>query len=542
MFRTAGVQARALPWVIALLVAVPLLSLVVTAMTGTAGGPSAGIGELGLSRYALVSGQLALGVVAGTVVIGTLTGWVCAHFVFPGSRVLSWLLVLPIAVPGYVVAYAYADLLQFSGPVQTWMRETWGLQPRQYWFPEVRSLGGAIAVFSLVLFPYVYLPARAAFQSMPRSLVEVSLLSGVSGAALFRRVTLPLAWPAIAAGALLTVMETLADYGAVSHFAVDTFTVGIYKAWLGYGDRAAAVRLALVLLIAVAVLLAADAKLRGRRAFTNRRSPGAAVVPRLAKGPIAAACVAVCVIPVMLGFVLPVGALGYLAWNEFDPEAWPRYLRAARTSFAAAGITSLVVVLVALVLVYAQRAGRSGRVALLNRFASMGYAVPGAVLAIGILIPLARFDNWLDAWAERALGIDTGLLLTGSAAALIYAYVVRFLAIGLGNVGAGFERVTPHMDEAARSLGTSGARLLARVHLPLVWRVLAMAALLVFVDTLKELPATLALRPFNFDTLATQAYHLAKDERLAEAAVPSLVIVAIAVFPAMLVTRITSSR
>jgi iron(III) transport system permease protein len=540
--RPAALLATPLPLAVALLVALPLLGLAWTAVAGLATGGLAGLSDLALGDYAGTSARLAMLVWVGTVSLGTLTGWITASFEFPGRRALSWLLVLPLAVPAYVIAYAYADLLQFSGPVQTGLRESFGWRPREYWFPEIRSLGGAAAVFSLVLFPYVHLPARAAFESMPRSLVEAATLSGVTGGTLLRRVVVPMAWPAIAGGSLLCVMETLADYGAVSHFAVDTFSVGIYKAWLGYGDRVAAVQLAMVLLLAVLVLLGLDAMLRGRRVFTARRSGGATRQPVALRGGRALACALACLLPVLLGFVLPVLVLGRLAWNEFDPEALPRYLRAARASFLTAGASALVVMAVALLLVYAARARRQRWSAPLHRVASLGYAVPGAVLALGILVPVARFDNWLDAWSREAFGTGTGLILTGSVGALVYAYVVRFLAIGIGNLQAGFDRVTPHMDEAARSLGAGGADLLRRVHLPLVWRVLALGGLLVFVDGLKELPATLALRPFNFDTLATQAYHLAKDERLAEAAVPSLVIVLIAVLPVILVTRVASRR
>jgi iron(III) transport system permease protein len=531
-----------LPLAVALVVAVPLLGLAWTAIAGLATGGLAGLSDLALGNYAGTSAHLALLVWAGTVILGTLTGWITASFDFPGRRALSWLLVLPLAMPAYVIAYAYADLLQFSGPVQTWLRESFGWRPREYWFPEIRSLGGAGLVFSLVLFPYVHLPARAAFEAMPRSLLEAATLSGVTGGALLRRVVVPMAWPAIAGGSLLCVMETLADYGAVSHFAVDTFSVGIYKAWLGYGDRVAAVQLAMTLLLAVLVLIGLDALLRGRRLFAARRSGGATRQPVALRRGRALACILACLLPVLLGFVLPLLVLGRLAWSEFDPDALPRYLRAARASFLTAGISALVVMAVALMLVYATRTRRQPWSSALHRVASLGYAVPGAVLALGILVPLARFDNWLDAWVRETFGSGTGLLLTGSVSALVYAYVVRFLAIGIGNLQTGFERITPHMDEAARSLGVGGLALLRRVHLPLAWRVMALGGLLVFVDGLKELPATLALRPFNFDTLATQAYHLAKDERLAEAAVPSLVIVLIAVLPVILVTRVASRR
>lgn len=521
---------------VALLVAVPAAGLFLN--LGAAGATDAWRHLAGtvLGGYATASAVLCVLVAAGTLALGAGCAWLTAACRFPGSRVVAWLLLLPMAMPAYVVAYAFTDLLQFSGPVQSWLRELTGWRAREYWFPEIRSLGGAAALFVLALYPYVYLPARAAFLERPASLSEAARLGGAGAWRTFLRIELPLAWPALAGGALLVVMETLADYGTVAQLAVDTFSVGIFKAWLGLGDRAAASQLALVLLAAVALLVLAETRLRGARRFAargaqRRREP----VPL--HGLRGALALAACLLPPLLGFVLPVLHLVRLAAGE-DVAIQPARLAAmAASSFGIAAAAAAVVAVLALLLGYARRASRAPVVAGLVRFAGLGYAVPGAVLAIGILVPLARVDNALDAVAERWFGVDPGLLLTGTVIALLYAYVVRFLAVGLNTVEGGFARITPHMDEAARSLGVAGWPLVRRVHLPLLRGPLLVAVLLVFVDALKELPATLALRPFGFDTFATHAYALAKDERLAEAAVPSLMIVAVALLPVILASR-----
>lgn len=527
---------------VAALVAAPLVGLVITGFAGLRAETWQGLIEGGLSGFAGTSIALLLLVASGVAVIGGVTGWLIAAYDFPGSRQLSWLLVLPLAMPGYVVAYAYADLLQFSGPVQTWLRESFGWGPREYWFPEIRSLSGAAVLFVFVLFPYVYLPVRAAVQAVPSSLLEAARLSGLPSSAVVLRVVLPLAWPAVAGGVILCSMEVLADYGAVSYLAVDTFSVGIYKAWLGYGDRVSAVQLALVLLAVVAGLMIAESRLRGRRRFAGRGGPVRGSTPVRLGGAKRWGATFVCAVPVVAGFVIPLATLLRVAVQDSESHQWGRYARAAWASFTTAGLAAVVVLVIALLLAYGARMTGSRAVGWLNRVASLGYGVPGAVLAIAILVPLARVDNALDAWVESVSGHDLGLLLTGSITALVYAYVVRFLAVGLSNLETGFGRVTPSMDDAARSLGVTGFALVARVHLPLLWRVLLVAGLLVFVDALKELPATLALRPFDFDTLATQSYQYAKDERLGEAAVPSLVIVLVAILPALLVTRVLARR
>jgi len=492
-----------------------------------------------LGHYVRNTALLVAGVAAGVVSMGVLSAWLVTAYRFPGQRLLQWALVLPLAMPAYVMAYAYTDWLQFTGPVQTALRAYFGWQAREYWFPDIRTLGGAALLLSLALYPYVYLLARTAFLDLSRSALEAGRLAGFSAWGSFLRVALPIARPAIAAGTALALMETLADFGTVSYFALEVFTTGIFKAWMSMGDPVAAGQLSVCLLAFVAVVLALERASRGRAAYAS--APGKTPAARRLRGvPAALACLA-CALPVLLGFVLPAVLLLQLAWSDLGAgTGFPigtRLLALVGNSFLLAGIAAAAGVLLATAMAYAARLSRGRLVAAANRAAALGYAIPGAVIAVGVLVPLGRLDNWIAGGLEAAFGMKPGLLLTGTIVALVYAYLVRFLAVALQAMEAGLAKVTPRMDDAARSLGATPAQALARVHAPLLASSLAGAALLLFVDVLKELPATFALRPFNFDTLAIEAYNLAKDERLSEAAVPSLVIVAIGLIPLFVVTR-----
>jgi len=520
---------------IALLLVLPIVA-VLASLLQPAGETWRHLAATVLPRYVGNTAALLALVAAGVVSIGVISAWLVATYRFPGVRLLEWALMLPLAMPAYVMAYAYTDWLQFTGPVQTGLRAATGWQAREYWFPEIRSLGGAAVVLSLALYPYVYLIARTAFRDLSRSAIEAGRLAGLSAWASFWRVALPLARPALAAGTALALMETLADFGTVSYFALEVFTTGIFKAWLSMGDAAAAAQLSSVLLGFVLVVLLLERASRGRAAYHNQ-APGKRSPATRLRGPAAAlACVA-CTAPVVLGFLLPAGILGQLAFA--DPEArWgTRLLTLVGNSFMVSGVTAAAAVTIALTMAYAARISKSRAAAAANRLAGLGYAMPGAVIAIGVLVPMGHLDNWLAALLEEAFGVKVGLLFTGTLAALVYACLVRVLAVALQTTEAGLARVTPSMEDAARNLGASPAATLVRVHAPLVAPSLASAALLVFVDVMKELPATFALRPFNFDTLAIEAYNLAKDERLAEAAVPSLVIVLVGLVPLVALTR-----
>jgi iron(III) transport system permease protein len=456
---------------------------------------------------------------------------------FPGRRAYEWALILPLAMPAYVIAFVYTDLLQFVGPVQSWLRGATGWSKADYWFPDVRSLGGAIAIFIFVLYPYVYLLARGAFLERSASMLEAGRTLGLGNTAIFFRVALPLARPAVVAGAALALMETVADFGAVSYFGVPTFTTGIYQAWFSMGERVVAAQLSATLLGFVVLVLLLERMSRGRKRFheTSQRTRAPSRV-RLAGLP-AAAATTLCAVPFVLGFLLPAGLLLRMAVGEGDAQLGTRFVQLAANSVMLAALTSALLVVLALLMAYNARLHPGVFSVNLNRVAGLGYAVPGLVIAVGTLIPLALLDNALDAWMRVGFGISTGLLLTGGIVALVFAYVVRFFSIGLQTVDASLEKVRPSMEDAARSLGCGPVESLLRIHVPIMARGLFTAALLVFVEVMKELPATLVMRPFNFDTLATQVYTLAHDERLAEASTAALAIVAVGVIPLIAISR-----
>lgn len=530
---------------IGVLVALPVVSVGANLLTGDTGSTWSHLASTVLPEYVLNSLLLSLGVGLGVALLGVSTAWVTAMTDFPGRRVFEWALLLPLAMPAYVMAYVYTDLLQFVGPIQTFLRESFAWRRGDYWFPEIRSLGGAMLMFICVLYPYVYLLARTAFLERGSGTFEAARSLGLSSWAAFYRVSLPLARPAVAAGAALVLMETLADYGTVAYFAVPTFTTGIYRAWFSLGDRVAAAQLAGALLMFVLLLLAMERLSRGRARFheTGRRVG----VRRPLAGWHAWAAHAVCLLPLLLGFLLPAGLLLNLAFEEGDSAFGMRYLVLAQNSLLVAGISALLAVLLAILLAYGLRIAQEQRSAkgrgmalfarMANRVVGLGYAVPGSVIAVGVLIPVTRLDHWLGArWLEW-FGTNPGLILTGTVAALIYAYLARFLAIALHTIDSGLARVTPSMDAAAKSLGCGPLETLRRVHVPLLRSSVFSASLLVFVDVMKELPATLVMRPFNFDTLATQTYTLAADERLAEASTAALAIVAVGLLPVIFLAR-----
>ena len=517
---------------IASVVALPVAFVVLSVFAG-AGDTWEHLAATALPRYVVNTALLLALVTCGVVSMGVVSAWLVTAYRFPGRGVLEWALLLPLAMPAYVMAYAYTDWLQFTGEVQTALRGLTGWQAREYWFPDVRSLPGAAVMLSFALYPYVYLVARTAFLDLSRSAIEAGRLAGYGAFGAFARVAVPLARPAIVAGSALALMETLADFGTVSYFGVEVFTTGIFKAWLSMGDSVAAAQLSACLLGFVVLLLALERVNRGRAAYHGPAPRRAR--PHELHGFASALAFVACGAPVMFGFALPALLLGRLACEEAIPAA--RLATLAGNSFSIAALSAFVAVAAALVMAYAARLTRSPLVAFANRIAGLGYAVPGAVIAVGVLVPLGRLDNALAGWLEASFGMKPGLLLTGTIAALVYAYLVRLLAVSLQTTNAGLAKITPSMEDAARSLGATPAATLARVHAPLLAPSLATAALLVFVDVLKELPATFALRPFNFDTLAVEAYNLAKDERLAEAALPSLAIVAAGLLPVIYVSK-----
>lgn len=528
-------QAAAL--VVAALVAVPLLTVAASLLPGAGGETWAHLVDTVLASYILSTLYLCAVVGTGTVVIGTGAAWLVTMHDFPGRRLFEWALVLPLAVPTYVMAYTYTDLLQFVGPVQTWLRATFALTPGSYWFPDIRTLGGAAVIFTFVLYPYVYLLARSTFLERAGSMLDVGRSLGLGPWRRFFTIAVPLARPAIAAGAALALMETLADYGAVSYFGVQTFTTGIYRAWFSLGDREAAAQLAAALLGFVALLLLIEQLSRARARFDVAGGRQASHPGDRLTGLRAVAAVVFCSVPLGAGFLLPAAVLLHMAITSGDAQFGERFLVLARNSFMLAALAAVLAVAIAVLLAYAARTARGSLHRNVNRLAGLGYALSGTVISVGVLLPVAKLDTWLASSWMQLTGTNPGLLLTGGIAALVYAYLVRFLAVSLQTVEAGLGKITTSMDDAARSLGHGAPATLWRIHIPMLRGSLLTAGLLVFVEVMKELPATLVMRPFNFDTLATQAHVLASDERLAEASTAALAIVAVGVLPLMVLTR-----
>jgi len=523
--------------VVAVLAALPIASIWAKLFAVGTGETWAHLAATVLPEYVANTLWLCCGVGCGVILLGVSTAWLVTLHEFPGRRLFEWALVLPLAVPAYVMAYTYTDLLQFVGPLQTGLRETFGWQKDDYWFPDVRTPGGAVLMFTFVLYPYVYLLARTAFLEQTSGMQEVGRSLGLGAWGSFFRISLPLARPAIAAGTALALMETLADYGTVAYFSVQTFTTGIYRAWFSLGDRVAAAQLSAALLGFVVLVLLAERSGRGRARFHNTTGRNRPLPGRRLRGFRAAGALAACALPLLLGFLLPAGLLLKMALTEGDAQFGRRFVQLAGNSFTLAAVTALLAMGFAVLLGYAARMSRARWPEWLNRIVGLGYAVPGSVIAVGVLIPVTRLDNRLAEWIASWSGASPGLLLTGGIAALVYAYLVRFLAIALQTVEASLGKITPSMDDAARSLGLGLRTTLRQVHLPLLRGSLLTAGLLVFVDVMKELPATLVMRPFNFDTLATQAYILASDERLGEASTAALAIVAVGVLPLIAVSR-----
>lgn len=496
-----------------------------------------------LQDYVVNSLLLMLGVSIGVLSIGVSTAWLTSMCNFPGRRIFEWALLLPMAIPAYIIAYTYTGMLDFTGPVQTLLRDWTGWSYGDYWFPEIRSLEGAAVMLSLVLYPYVYLLARAAFLGQSLCVLDVSRTLGNGPWRTFFSVAIPLARPAIIAGLSLALMETLADYGTVQYFGVSTFTTGIFRTWFGMDNAPAAAQLSALLLLFVFFLVVLERGSRRDARYHHTSQRHQALERFKLSGWQTVAAVGMCIGILLFGFLLPAGQLLYWAINIADQALDRDFLGLIWNSLELAAIAAALALLLALFLGYGKRLDSWWPVQFAVRMAGMGYAVPGTVIAIGVIIPFAAFDDVLDQWLTAHFGISSGLILSGSLAALLFTYMVRFLAVSLQTVEAGLGRIRPSMDEAARSMGSRSAEIVARVHIPMLRGSLLTALLLVFVDVLKELPATLILRPFNFNTLAVRAYELATDERLADASYAALTIVAVGMLPVILLSRsITHSR
>lgn len=482
-----------------------------------------------LPGYVGASVLLCLLVGAGVALVGTAAAVTVTLFDFPGRRTFEWALLLPLAMPAYVVAYAYTDFLQFGGPLQSWLRLQFGLEGRV--FPEVRNLGGAAWVFVFSLYPYVYLLARTALAERAGHLMEAARLLGAPLARRIRRVALPLARPAVAAGIALALMETLADYGVVSYFGIQTFTAGIYKAWLAMDNRIAAAQLATLLLAGVALLVILEARAQRRLRFATASARGtSAGQPAVLRGRQRWLAWALCGVPVFMGFVLPVLFMLRPLVAEWSGLPWDRFGQWAVNSLRLGALSAGLAVGLAVLLAFSLRRAPDRLTRGVVQVAGLGYAVPGAVIVVGLLLPVG--------WVQQAWPASSaGYWVTATVLGIVWAYQVRFVSVALQSVQSGYARIPASLDDSARMLGAGPGGLLARVHWPLLQRSAAAAALLVFVDVMKELPATLVLRPFDSDTLAVVAYQLARDERLGEAALPSLALVLVGLVPVVLLSR-----
>lgn len=481
---------------------------------------------------------LLAGVGVLTAVIGTGAAWLVAAHDFPGRRALEWALLLPLAVPTYIIAYAYLDVLHPVGPVQTLLRSALGYDsPRDWRLPDIRSMAGCVVLLGFVLYPYVYLATRALFVMQAANLIDAARTLGARSGAVFWRVALPLARPAVAIGVTLALLEALNDIGAAEFLGVRTLTVSVYTTWVTRSDLPGAAQIALAMLSVVVMLLLLERAARGRRGYANE-APQPLKRRRL-RGARAAAAALACALPVTLGFVVPAAYLSQqtIARLKFAglSSALPREVL---NTVAVAAAATVVTVAVALVAVYAVRLARGPAVSAMLRVASLGYAVPGTVVAIGLLPMVTQFEGAIDAAAMQLFGVSTGLFLLGSGAAIVYAYAVRFFAVSAGATEAGFSRISPTLDGAARTLGATASGVLWRIHWPLLRPALATGALLVFVDCMKELPATLLLRPLGFETLATHLYGEAARGTYEDAAIAALLIVIVGLAPVLMLVRL----
>lgn len=524
--------------VIALLVLAPVGAIGLIALSGT-GEDWPHLMQNVLPRSLQTTGLLLALVAIGTGSIGVIGAWLVVAFDFPLRRAFSWALVLPFAVPPYLAAYAFAEFFHFSGPVQSALRDVFGFQTRaDYWFPEIRSTGGAALVMTSVLFPYVYMTTRIVFLMQGRNIADVARTLGAGPFKVFVRVLLPVAKPAIAAGVALVLMEALNDIGASEYLGVRTLTFSIYSTWLNRGSLEGAAQIAMVMMVIVFALLWAELRARRRQRFFSGRATQVKVRPpriRLTgwRGLLALAAVA---LPVLGGFGIPLFVFGRYALRRLDQLADPALAEALFHSVVTASGTALLTIVSALLIVQGQRLIRKPEMAAIARVATLGYALPGTILGLGLLFVFAGFDNGVDALARSVFGISTGLLISGSAAAVILACTLRFIALAEGSIRSGMEKLPPNIDEAARSLGRTPLQTAYSVVLPLLGPALFTAAVLVFVDTIKELSATILLRPFGFNTLATYVYENASRGVVEDGAIAALAIIGTALVPVALLS------
>ncbi|MGM0633028.1 MAG: ABC transporter permease [Pseudomonadota bacterium] len=528
--------------ILCLLISIPVLTIV-SSLGRDSDGVWSHLFDTLLFEYIGQSLLLMGGVGVLVLFLGIGPAWLVTMTRFPGSRMLEWALVLPLAMPAYIIAYTYTGMLDITGPLQTWIRDWTGLAFGEYWFPDIRSMGGAVTMLALVLYPYVYLLSRMAFLEQSVCVLEVSRTLGAGPVTAFRRIALPLARPAIVAGLALVLMETLADYGTVQYFGLSTFTTGIFRTWFGMGSPTAASQLSAVLMMFILFLVVTEQWSRNRSRYFHTSSRYSRLPQTRLRGGKALLALVACGLPVLAGFVIPVIQLVSWALQSWSVIDRGDFVELTVNSLRLAAMAAVIVLTLALLVAYLKRLRPGMLMRSVFRVLGMGYAIPGTVIAVGILIPFAAFDNGVDSFMRDRFDTSTGLLLSGTLIAVLFAYVVRFLPVAMNTLDAGLGKIRPTMDDAGRSMGYSPWQLLRRIHIPMLRGSLLTASLLVFVDVLKELPATLILRPFNFNTLAIRTYELANQERLAEAAVSALMIVLAGIIPVIILSlSISGSR
>lgn len=535
------------PWTILVFLAVAFTLLPLLALTWQATGNSDGVWAHlianVLPQSLAVTFTLLIGVGLGTFIVGSGTAWLVSRYQFPLRNTLQWALILPLAVPTYISAYTWTEFAGYTGPLQEWTRILGGFETsRDYWFPDIRSTTGAVLLISLVLFPYVYLPSRLSFSVQSSNLFDVARLLGAGPIRLFLRVALPAARPAIAIGVILALMETMNDIGAVEHLGVRTLTFSVFDTWLNRSSLAGAAQLSLLLMVLVFGLMAMERHMRSKQSY-HGRSQSNAIQDRISLTGAKAftACIA-CLLPVLLGFGVPLFQLLHFTFASPAQLGDTALYSAAINSINVAIASALICILAAFVIVYAARRSSSPLYIHASQISTLGYAVPGTILGLGILVAMTSFDNWMSSWMQSFFDIRTGLLISGSLAIVIFACSVRFLAIAIGNIEAGYAKITPNISEAARTLGHSRASALWFVELPMISKAAGIAGVLVFVESMKELSATLLLRPFNFDTLSTYVYTRASRAVFEEASVAALMIVLIGLVPVYVLTTMIISE
>jgi len=528
--------------IIALFVSIPIIT-VLSSFFVSSGEIWSHLAETVLSDYISNSLILIIGVSFGVITTGVSLAWIITMCNFPGQKYFEWAAVLPFSIPAYLLAYIYTDFLGITGTFQTAIRSGFDLSIGDYFFPEIRSIWGAILIMVLAFYPYVYMLARSAFLNQSVSLFEASRIMGYTSTQSFFKVALPLARPGIAAGLALALMETLNDFGTVQYFGVQTFTTGIYRTWFGLGERPAAAQLAGFLLLFIIALILLE---RWSRSKINDQANATNRFKRIQRFELTGfkkwGASIVCFLPVSLGFLLPVALLILMFFNNIE-SINTRFILYSLNTISVAAIAGIITVSIALLMAYSSRLNPSKLIKGLNQFGALGYAIPGSVIAVGVLIPFGWLDNTIDSFARENFALSTGLILSGTLFAMIFAYVVRFLSVSYNGINSSLQNISPNIDEASRSMGYSFSQILRKIHTPILSGSLLSAFLLVFVDVMKELPATIIIRPFNFDTLAVQVYRLASDERLGESAGAALAIVLVGIIPVILLSKtITRSR